>query len=1020
MRDRPTYFDPIQNYALAEWDALDRSSWKNSVLLLFSDVQSPQHVISELLQNADDAGARWASISIDTDDFVFEHDGDDFTEEQLTSLCSFGISSKASLHTIGFRGIGFKSVFSLGPRVQITTPTLTFEFTDDRFTIPLWSSDGPPTERTVVRITLRDAATRQRAADEIESWYAQPAPLLFFQNIQALDLQGKSVRKERLGAGPVSNAEWVRISGRETQVLLHIVSEEELFPSDALTEIMKERGDSDGKLNIRSCRVDIVLCENDEPRLYVVLPTDVRPKLSFSCNAPFLQDPSRKAIKDPVNSPTNRWLLGRIGNLAASALLEWLGNRELPIRDRAMAYDLVSHPQRVDTSIDGVVTSTVLEAFEKGIDRHPVLLSSSGSLQGSGTCLGIPSPLFSVWDDQVLLRIFADDYAHLLAPQISPLSQQRLQAWSLLNTISPGVAATKLMSYDGTVPKPDADRLLNLWSFLETAISQWSYQQKTEVATLPIVPVEGEEHLSRSSNVVQIGAQSRSLSDDDMGFLLRFVSVADRSWMSQFSEPHDHENNDERVQNARSLLRRLELSRPATIADLIRRAATAVFDSDDPGDNGFTIARLAAQAEISADHNYRFRCRDGRWRSSNDGLIIAPTGPMERLLPESWCDARALDDEYEYGLGISGRGAWRDWAIAKGGLTAFPRPRPVEVRLTGEKKLRQFFHERGGVPPTEQRIQRKSYVCVDHDFDAELWSYWESVSTADSRIWSSVVDGLLDAGQVPTSQVKVFQMGVSQRHELNHQPLRARWVLRLQSLPCVVDTFGRPSIPSELLRVTPQNAFLQDIERFIAPEIDRPENAWLLDLLGVRSDPSTTEVPLTRLRALASVSNPPMSALASLYKTLDRLVPNLDSNRVSELRKAFETERLIFARNGSWQSVAGIVQQDEAGTPGVLTIHREIAELDLSLWDRLGVARRASLDRVLDWLNQMPRFERIDDQTLPLVREVLAAYPSEVWHRCGAWIDMTGRWTPARDLRWWVSRRKVSSSLVPKVSASDR
>ena len=22
MRDRPTYFDPIQNYALAEWDAL--------------------------------------------------------------------------------------------------------------------------------------------------------------------------------------------------------------------------------------------------------------------------------------------------------------------------------------------------------------------------------------------------------------------------------------------------------------------------------------------------------------------------------------------------------------------------------------------------------------------------------------------------------------------------------------------------------------------------------------------------------------------------------------------------------------------------------------------------------------------------------------------------------------------------------------------------------------------------------------------------------------------------------------
>ena len=381
MFERPSYFDSIQQYAEGEWEVLDQASWKNSVLLLFSEVQSPQHVISELLQNADDAGAKKASIAIERDTFVFEHDGEDFTAEQFKSLCSFGISSKARLHTIGFRGIGFKSVFSLGPNVQITTPTLAFEFNEERFTVPVWNYDAVPSESTVVRVELRDTAIRERARAEIESWYAHPTPLLFFQNIEHLELQGRPVRKERLGVGPVSNASWIRLTGRDTRLLLHVTSEVEPFPPEALTEIVKERRDADGKLNITGCSVDIVLKEDGEPRLYVVLPTEVKPKLSFSCNAPFLQDPSRKTIKDPVNSPTNRWLLRRIGELAASTLIEWISNRELDTAERAKAYDLVSHPPAIDTSIGGVTTSAVLKEFERRLARRRMLLSSSGSLE---------------------------------------------------------------------------------------------------------------------------------------------------------------------------------------------------------------------------------------------------------------------------------------------------------------------------------------------------------------------------------------------------------------------------------------------------------------------------------------------------------------------------------------------------------------------------------------------------------------------------------------------------------------
>ena len=119
MTPQPNYFDTIRHAAARRWDQLARDPdlagpWHQ----LFKQVQSPRHVLSELLQNADDAGATETSVRIDNGQFIFTHNGGDFVEEHLTSLCRFGYSNKRALHTIGFRGIGFKSTFSLGDTVK--------------------------------------------------------------------------------------------------------------------------------------------------------------------------------------------------------------------------------------------------------------------------------------------------------------------------------------------------------------------------------------------------------------------------------------------------------------------------------------------------------------------------------------------------------------------------------------------------------------------------------------------------------------------------------------------------------------------------------------------------------------------------------------------------------------------------------------------------------------------------------------------------------------------------------------
>src|SRR5688572_30919678 len=109
MNTPPDYFEPIRQKAAQRWQQLEHDAdlagpWHQ----LFKQVQSPRHVLSELLQNADDAGATSASVSIEEDALVFTHNGVDFNEEQFASLCRFGYSNKRVLHTIGFRGIGFK------------------------------------------------------------------------------------------------------------------------------------------------------------------------------------------------------------------------------------------------------------------------------------------------------------------------------------------------------------------------------------------------------------------------------------------------------------------------------------------------------------------------------------------------------------------------------------------------------------------------------------------------------------------------------------------------------------------------------------------------------------------------------------------------------------------------------------------------------------------------------------------------------------------------------------------------
>jgi len=82
----------------------------------------------ELLQNADDAGANRMLVKRVKQHIIVANDGRKFTVQDFESLCRSAASKKERRTSIGFRGIGFKSVVGFAKRIHLISGDLEVTF----------------------------------------------------------------------------------------------------------------------------------------------------------------------------------------------------------------------------------------------------------------------------------------------------------------------------------------------------------------------------------------------------------------------------------------------------------------------------------------------------------------------------------------------------------------------------------------------------------------------------------------------------------------------------------------------------------------------------------------------------------------------------------------------------------------------------------------------------------------------------------------------------------------------------
>jgi hypothetical protein len=957
MTDVPAYFDAVRSRAAKRWDQLEQDPvlagpWHQ----LFKQVQSPRHVVSELLQNADDAGATKSSVDIADGDFVFTHDGEDFTEEHFTSLCRFGYSNKRALHTIGFRGVGFKSTFSIGDKVRLNTPSLSVAFCHERFTEPVWQvRNGTPGAYTEIRVTIRDDHRLRELEKNLADWTRSPSSLLFFKSIRCLTVRGQEIRWQAAAPGPVGGSQWMALSSDPERQFLLVPSDPEDFPDEALEEIRQERMvalDEEG--SFPPCKIEIVL--GMEGRLFVILPTGVKTKLPFACNAPFIQDPARVKIKDPEISPTNRWLLERAGKLAARAMIEWLNRSDSDIKLRCQAYALLPDVDRDDHSIEGSCGRLVEDACENVLKDQAYLLTENGALEREKCCIAVPGILLDIWSPDQVKRIFGDGGLPILSRHIQSGYRRKLANWNCFNEVDKESILDSLKLKH--LPKPESwAQLLRLWTYVADDVVGYHYSRNHK--NIRIVPVQGKDVLFSTSEVVRLGEKKLLQSQEDWQFLSDYLIVLNQNWSRYLAEQRRRAEQEtieglgREVEAAYKVLDALGLSQASDASQVVQQVADKFFRKDNCDiEDCIRLAQLAAALGASVSDGFQFVTRDGYRRPVSHPIVYDVHNDLDVFVPDQWYKEHVLHEDYRVLLSCAEED-WRQWIDSgRSGLMTFVPLIKVQSRKWWRREVVEFLHERGLAGDPDWPYQRDDFTIEDWDFDEDHWHFWHESAKNDTKLWGSLFTRILAQSKdywAKSLSAKVWQNGNKYRKLVTNKDLLPAWMTKFRALPCLQDTRGYYRQPAELLCRTPGTEPLLDVEPFVRAELDIEANRQLLIMLGVRDTPTGPDRLLDRLQSLATVETPPVYEVEKWCNRLDQILTKCSTDEFQQIKDTFTHQKLILTAESEWVSAPEVfLNADDEDAPGAAVVHPAIR--NLSLWHKVGVAGRPTGDLSLKWL----------------------------------------------------------------------
>ncbi|HRY49085.1 MAG TPA: hypothetical protein P5186_13640 [Candidatus Paceibacterota bacterium] len=749
------------------------------------------------------------------------------------------------------------------------------------------------------------------------------------------------------------------------------------------------------------CTVELVFGISGQERLYVVLPTGAELDLPFSINAPFIQDPARYGIKEPSTSPTNRWLLQRAGKLAAGIFTCWASNGSISLEDRAKAYSLLPKAEKPADDFNGRVTGCIRDALLAQVKDQPVLLAADGSLEKAGACFALPTDLYSVWNEDVLVPLFGSGASKILSVAVAGEHRQRLQAHGWLKYLSSDDVLNRLKADDARPPRPaTCEKLHTLWTLVCKSTNRYWDDRPKQVR---IVPVQGSPHLHPALEVIRLPSRRDQLSADDWKFVTDYSLAMDSDWLEWLAQLRSKKKEQNQAQDdpAIGLLGHIGLQDATATDTIVSQASRRLFRNKEIAlKDCVRFAHILAALRVRVPDGFKYVTRDMTLREPSAQVVFDPQATVEDLASAEWGEQHILHDAYSEAYVSCTAQAWIEWTISKSSQLHVSLPIVQKKNHYWKYNLIETLKYRGIAEPQYYPYNTGDFVLDDWGIDADLITHWKRVESVRSDLSAKAIVSLLK-GPAHEWEEKLtavaWQNGYKYRKQVSTESIPAEWLVFYRSKACLPDTHGNLRQPAELLLRTPDTEPLMGVELFVQAELDSPGNRRLLDFLGVRSTPSGSNKIIERLKALSRTTDALrlIVEINKLYEALDRIVVRFAPAELQSAVDSFEKEPLILSESGEWLTTGeiSIFSGDDNQAPA---IHH--AFQSLAMWPRLGIPERPAFEKTLDWLRTLPSGGRIDAAASIRVRLILKREPQRVWAECGHWLSLDQTWEPIQRL----------------------
>ena len=391
----------------------DAENEANALDRLMGDLYTEtERFVFELLQNADDQPRSSKEVSVHlriaNDQLMFMHNGKPFDSSDVESISSIGISTKVKdAEKIGYKGIGFKSVFSDSDTVYINSGDFSFSF--DKYSYlyrneedmnkvpwqikPIWAERYRyPKEvqeddlffKSPVGIALTIPTEKiEEYSRLIPDLLNEPRFVLFLRNITSLafsDNGGNNIIITKKIANGVCDIYINGTLANSWVVQDYVVDvDEDTVEAIQYDKLVPQKMREVSKVKITfAARVEngtLSPLSKDQSILFTYLPTKVDSfAFPFLINADFLTTASREDIH--YKSPWNLFIFRRIGE----KIVDWVVN----LAEKGDGYlNLLptSKPNAEEKESKNILINSFYSAYVKALESESFIKDADGLMR---------------------------------------------------------------------------------------------------------------------------------------------------------------------------------------------------------------------------------------------------------------------------------------------------------------------------------------------------------------------------------------------------------------------------------------------------------------------------------------------------------------------------------------------------------------------------------------------------------------------------------------------------------------